>query len=118
MLLGGALCFGISRAFGRRLVARSDRVKELDRRVEEHGAMLFFVLRLVPLVSFDAMSYAAGLSRLSFKRFTVATALGSVPGAFVFVYLGGASPGPGLYAALGALALLAVAAYAYYRRLR
>ncbi len=116
MLLGGAHWFGISRAFGRRLVASSDRLKELDRRVEEHDAIIVFVLRLVPLVSFDAISYAAGLSRLSFRRFTVATALCSAPGTFVFVYLCGASPG--LYAALGALAVLAVAAYAYYRRLR
>jgi uncharacterized membrane protein YdjX (TVP38/TMEM64 family) len=115
-LLGGTLCFLLSRVFGREFVARSTRLKGLDRRVEEHGAILIFVLRLIPLISFDAISYAAGLSGISFWRFLVATALGMAPGTFVFVYLGGASPGPGLYAALGGLAVLAIAAYVYYRR--
>ncbi len=117
-LLGGALSFALSRVFGRRLVARDARLKRLDRQVEEHGAAMIFVLRLIPLVSFDAISYAAGLTGISFWRFFVASALGSAPGTFVFVYLGGASMGPGVYAALGGLAVLAAAAYAYHGRLQ
>lgn len=117
VLIGGSLCFGVSRLFGREYVARSERLGRLDRRVEEHGAIIVFVLRLIPLVSFDVISYAAGLTGLSFRKFFLATALGSAPGTFVFVYLGGASPGVGLYAALGGLAILALAAYMYYRRL-
>jgi uncharacterized membrane protein YdjX (TVP38/TMEM64 family) len=115
-LLGGVLCFLLSRILGRRFVERSTRLRGLDRYVEEHGAIVVFVLRLIPLISFDAISYAAGLTGLSFWRFLTATALGMAPGTFVFVYLGGAPPGPGLYAALGGLAALAVAAYVYYRR--
>lgn len=114
-LLGGAACFGLSRAFGRGLVTRSERVRQLDSYVEEHGTLVVFVLRLIPLVSFDAISYAAGLSGLPFWKFLLATALGMIPGTFVFVYLGGASPGPGLYVALCALAALGVAAYLYFR---
>jgi uncharacterized membrane protein YdjX (TVP38/TMEM64 family) len=118
VLLGGTICFWLSRLFGRGFVESSDRAKKLDRHVEEHGGIMIFVLRLIPLISFDAISYAAGLTCISFWRFFLATALGAAPGTFVFVYLGGAPPGPGLYAALGALAVVAVAAYAYYRRLR
>ncbi len=114
--IGGALCFGISRVLGRGFVERSGRTKKLDRYVAEHGAVMVFVLRLIPLVSFDAISYAAGLTGLPFRRFLVATVLGSAPGTFVFVYLGGAPQGPGLYAALAGLAVLAAAAYIYYRR--
>lgn len=115
-LLGGALSFALSRVFGRRFVARNARLTRLDRQVEEHGAVMIFVLRLIPLVSFDAISYAAGLTGISFWRFFVASALGSAPGTFVFVYLGGATAGPGVYASLGGLAVLAAAAYVYYRR--
>lgn len=115
-LLGGVLSFGLSRFFGRGFVADSARVVRLDRYVEEHGAIVVFVLRLIPLVSFDAISYAAGLSSLSFGRFLLATALGMAPGTFVFVYLGGASPGAGVWAALLGLAVLAIAAYLYFRR--
>jgi uncharacterized membrane protein YdjX (TVP38/TMEM64 family) len=90
-------------------------MRRLDPYLEEHGTLAVFVLRLIPLVSFDAVSYAVGLSGLSFWKFLLATALGMIPGTFVFVYLGGASPGPGLYVALGALAALGAAAYLYLR---
>ena len=115
-LLGGVVCFWISKLFGRGFVADSARMGRLDRYVEEHGALVVFVLRLIPLVSFDAISYGAGLSSLSFSRFLLATALGMAPGTFVFVYLGGAAPGPGIWAALIGLAILAVVAYLYFRR--
>lgn len=115
-LLGGSGCFMLSRVFGRRFVVRSDRLRRLDRYVEEHGAVMVFALRLIPLVSFDAISYGAGLSGISFRKFFVATALGMAPGTFVFVYFGGASPGPGVLAALGGLAILAAGAYVYFRR--
>ncbi len=117
-LLGGMGCFVLSRVFGRRFVVYSDRFKGVDRYIEEHGAVMIFVLRLIPLISFDAISYGAGLSGISFWKFFVATALGMSPGTFVFVYLGGASPGPSVYAALGGLAILAVGAYAYFRAQR
>jgi len=118
-LLGGVFSFGLSRLFGRGFVATSARMERLDRYVAVHGAILVFVLRLIPLVSFDAISYAAGLSGMSFRKFFFATVLGMAPGTFVFVYLGGATPGVGVWVALIGLAVLAVAAYAYLRlRLR
>lgn len=114
-LLGGVFSFGLSRFFGRGFVASSARLERMDRYLQVHGAILVFVLRLIPVVSFDAISYAAGLSGIAFRKFLLATALGMAPGTFVFVYLGGASPGPGVWAALTGLAALAVAAYLYLR---
>ena len=115
-LAGGVISFGISRLFGRGLVVGSGRAGRLDRFVEEHGAVLIFVLRLIPLVSFDAISYAAGLSGIRFRSFLLATALGMMPGTFAFVYLGGAAPGLWTWAVLLGLAVLAGAAYAFQRR--
>lgn len=117
-LFGGVLCFVLSRTLGRGFVKRSTRLKGFDRYVQEHGAIAIFILRLIPIISFDAISYAAGLTGISFWRFLIATALGMAPGTFVFVYLGGTELGPEVYAALGGLATLAVAAYIYYRRLQ
>lgn len=115
-LVGGVISFGISRRFGRGLVAVSGPAERLDRFVEEHGAVLIFVLRLIPLVSFDAISYAAGLSGIRFRGFLLATALGMVPGTFAFVYLGGTETGPWTWAILLGLAGLAGAAYVLQRR--
>lgn len=118
-LLGGAVCFALSHTFGRRLVIQSKRAGQLDAYVERHGALAVFMLRLIPLVSFDAISYAAGLSGMPFWKFLLATSLGMIPGTFAFVYMGGALPGPGLYAVLGALGALGAVAYLYLRhRLR
>lgn len=117
VLIGGAASFGISRAFGRRFVVRSKHLASLDRQAQEHGTIIVFVLRLIPLVSFDAVSYAAGLSGLSFSRFLLATAFGMTPGTFTFVYLGGAPATPGPYLVLSLLILIAVAAYIYHRKL-
>ena len=115
-LLGGVISFWISRLIGRDFVAASDRMQRLDRYVDEHGAITIFVLRLLPLVSFDAISYAAGLSSISFWRFFAATALGMLPGTLAFVYLGGASSSTGFALVLIGLSVLAVAAYLYGRR--
>ena len=115
-LAGGLISFGLSRLFGRGLVAQSPRTVRLDRFVEEHGVALIFVLRLIPLVSFDAISYAAGLSSIRFRGFLLATALGMMPGTFAFVYLGGSEPGLLTWAVLLGLAVLAGAAYLFQRR--
>ena len=50
-----------------------------------------FLSRLLPFVSFDAMSYAAGLSRLHFWRFTLATMAGILPASFVLAHFGSAA---------------------------
>lgn len=113
-LAGGVISFGVSRLFGRGFL--EGRVGRLDRYVEEHGLALIFVLRLIPLVSFDAISYAAGLSSIRFRGFFAATALGMLPGTFAFVYFGGSQGGFGRWAILAGLAALAVLAYFYQRR--
>lgn len=74
-LLGGVGCFGISRVFGRQFVRGNRRAERFDSYMEAHGAVLVFVLRLIPLVSFDAISYGAGLSGIRFRSFLLATAL-------------------------------------------
>jgi len=115
-LIGGVISFGISRRFGRGFVAGSARAVRPARFMEENGAILIFVLRLIPLVSFDAISYAAGLSSIRFRAFLVATALGMMPGTFAFVYLGGSESGTWPWAVLLGLAVLAAGAYVFQRR--
>lgn len=50
--------------------------------------MIVLASRLVPFISFDAVSYVAGLTALSAWRFVVATALGVVPLSFAFAAMG------------------------------
>ena len=50
--------------------------------------MTVFVSRLLPFVSFDLVSYAAGLTVLSFTRFAIATFAGILPASFVLAHYG------------------------------
>ena len=48
-----------------------------------------FFSRLLPFISFDFISYAAGLTALSFWRFIVATIAGIIPASFLLAHFGG-----------------------------
>jgi uncharacterized membrane protein YdjX (TVP38/TMEM64 family) len=47
-----------------------------------------FISRLLPFVSFDLVSYAAGLTVLSFARFALATFTGILPASFLLAHFG------------------------------
>lgn len=51
--------------------------------------LVIFASRLVPFISFDAVSYAAGLTPLAFWRFVVATLAGVIPTAYLITTFGG-----------------------------
>ena len=46
----------------------------------------------MPGISFDVVSYAAGITRMRFRRFLLATVLGIFPQTFVYSYLGHRAP--------------------------
>lgn len=93
--LAAALSFWIARFLGRgpveALVGR-EHLGAADRWFLRWGAYAILVARLVPVVSFDIISYAAGLTRLGFWRFMFATVVGMTPATFVYAYLGGKAP--------------------------
>ncbi len=49
---------------------------------------LVFVSRLLPFISFDVMSYMAGLTSLRFWRFALATFTGIIPASFILAHFG------------------------------
>jgi uncharacterized membrane protein YdjX (TVP38/TMEM64 family) len=55
--------------------------------IEKRGVLAVFVVRATMIAPFS-ISYLAGLSKVNFKGFTLATALGIIPEALIFVYLG------------------------------
>lgn len=55
----------------------------------QHSLMLMVCAsRLLPFVSFDIVSYAAGLTPLRMWRFTLATMVGIVPASFLLAHMG------------------------------
>lgn len=111
--LGGA---ALSRWFGKRLPGLSG---------SQNALMgIVFASRLLPFISFDLISYAAGLTVLSVWRFALATLAGIVPASFVLAHLGfemaSGETGRFLYTALalGLLTGLPIAAALVRDRMR
>jgi len=85
------VCFYIARGFGRPLVEAIFPKKHLERFdtfFEGHGGMAIFTMRLVPLVGFDLVSYASGLTPVRSRSFLIATGLGQLPAALFYSYAG------------------------------
>jgi uncharacterized membrane protein YdjX (TVP38/TMEM64 family) len=88
--LAAAVCFGIARALGRapiETLAGKFGLDAADRWFVRWGAPGIVVVRLVPGISFDVISYAAGLTGIGFGPFVAATAIGVAPQAFLYAYL-------------------------------
>jgi uncharacterized membrane protein YdjX (TVP38/TMEM64 family) len=122
--LGALGAFGLARLLGRETLQRwlGDRLP--GTRLGSQGSLMtiVFVSRLLPFVSFDLVSYAAGLTRLSLWRFALATLAGVLPTAFLLAHFGGEMMLGGvdamLYAALALGLLTAVPLAAYSLRAR
>ena len=63
-------------------------VEKMQRGFEEDELSYMFVLRLIPAFPFFAINIAAGVLGVSTRNYVLATALGIVPGSFVYVSIG------------------------------
>ena len=94
-VLAAAVCFGISRSLGRvpvEVLVGKTGLQSADRWFARWGIYAVFVGRLIPGVAFDVISYAAGLTRMRFRNFLIATTLGILPQTFLYSYLGRQAP--------------------------
>ena len=125
--LGAFLAFLVARYFARdwiaARVARDPRFAAIDRAVADDGRRIVFLLRLSPIIPFNVLNYALGLTQVRAVDYLVAS-LGMIPGTLLYVYTGsvagtvlgatgGAAParGTGFWVVLG-LGLAATAAVA------
>ncbi|MCX8226806.1 MAG: VTT domain-containing protein [Sulfitobacter sp.] len=88
--LGALIAFGLARILGHDVLRRifGDRVDAGLLGSQTALTVTVFASRLMPFVSFDMVSYAAGLSRLHAWRFTLATLAGIIPASFLLAYFG------------------------------
>jgi uncharacterized membrane protein YdjX (TVP38/TMEM64 family) len=94
-VLAAAVCFGISRSLGRvpvEVLVGKTGLQSADRWFARWGMHAVFFARLVPGIGFDVISYAAGLTRMRFRNFLFATALGIFPQTLLYSFLGRQAP--------------------------
>ncbi len=87
---GALAAFLLSRGFGRPFVERHFGQMTGQHFLGSQNTLTFLVFasRLLPFLSFDMISYAAGLSKLHLWRFALATLAGIIPASFLLAHLG------------------------------
>lgn len=125
-IIAAIVAFTFTRTVGREIVAKrlSGRWQAMDAEVRQGGLFYMFAIRLVPIMPYGLVNFAAGLTSISFKDYILGTTIGTVPSVLPFVLLGSS----GLKALntgdvlplIGALALtgILVGGVAWYRRRR
>ena len=90
--LGAALGFLVSRFVARKRVEgwiqKKPSFDVIDKAVAKQGWKIVFLTRLSPIFPFNFQNYAYGLTSVSFWHYTLATWIGMIPGAFLYVYFG------------------------------
>jgi uncharacterized membrane protein YdjX (TVP38/TMEM64 family) len=89
-LAGAVISFTIARRLGRDLIERflGGHVNFCTKCSDSLLTKIIFFARLLPVVSFDVISYGAGLTKISLKKFSLATFLGMIPLTFLYNYSG------------------------------
>ena len=91
-MAGAALCFYIAKILGRDAVEKITSkfaLESVDGFFEKYGKHTIVICRLLPFVSFDYISYAAGLTSMNFIPFFIATGIGQLPATIIYSYVGG-----------------------------
>lgn len=90
-LLGAYLGFFLARAFGQPLLRRlasQARLARLQDWMDRADVPLLLAVRLVPVISFNLVNFALGVTSIGWWRFTWTTALGIIPVTAAAVSLG------------------------------
>ena len=90
-MLGALIAFGLARKLGRpfveKMVAKRD-WHSLDDWAAKDGWQVVLVARFIPVIAFNLINYAAGLTRLTWWQFTWTTAVGILPLTLLMVIMG------------------------------
>jgi uncharacterized membrane protein YdjX (TVP38/TMEM64 family) len=110
--LGANGAFWLARVLGREGLRSllGARLAPFDRVTLERGPLWLFRLRLIPLVPFNVLNVAAGLSAMPWPGYAAATGAGMLPGTLVYTYFADALVAGAAGSAQAALGRLGVAA--------
>jgi uncharacterized membrane protein YdjX (TVP38/TMEM64 family) len=88
--LGSAIAYYIGRTLGRSAIQflTGKNIYFTKQHGEIYLTWFIFLTRLLPVLPFDLISYAAGIAGLSFPAYACATLLGMIPSTFFLTYLG------------------------------
>jgi uncharacterized membrane protein YdjX (TVP38/TMEM64 family) len=90
--IGAIISFYIAKHLGSRWLKKktdaASRIEKWQKQLKEKGFFYIFLLRIIPILNFDLVSYVAGISRLKLRSYIFATMLGVLPGTLAYNLLG------------------------------
>jgi uncharacterized membrane protein YdjX (TVP38/TMEM64 family) len=90
--LGATAAFLVGRYLARDWVAKkiaaNPKFAAIDKAVAEEGWKIVGLTRLSPLFPFNVLNYAFGLTRVSLRDYVLASWIGMMPAAVMYVYIG------------------------------
>jgi uncharacterized membrane protein YdjX (TVP38/TMEM64 family) len=89
-LVAAVAAFAFTRTVGQVYMARklAGRWEAIDAEMRQGGLFYMFAIRLLPIIPYGIVNFAAGLTSIRFRDYFVGTFLGTVPGILPFVMMG------------------------------
>ncbi|MCK4753414.1 MAG: TVP38/TMEM64 family protein [Planctomycetes bacterium] len=90
--LGACAAFLVGRTVARgwisRKIAANSKFAAIDNAISQQGFKIVFLIRLSPVLPFNFLNYAFGLTKVSFAKYALASWIGMFPGTLMYVYFG------------------------------
>jgi uncharacterized membrane protein YdjX (TVP38/TMEM64 family) len=89
-VVGSLICFSIAKILGRPVVQRlvnRIHLETADRALRRYEKYIILVFGFVPVISFDVISYAAGLTLLTYWEFIPLVCIAQIPSALFYTLL-------------------------------
>lgn len=89
-IIAAVVAFAFTRTVGRDVIAHrlAGRWQAMDAEISQGGLFYMFAIRLLPIIPYGLVNFAAGLTSIRFRDYLLGTVLGTVPGILPFVMLG------------------------------
>lgn len=125
-IIAAVVAFAFTRTVGREIIAQklAGRWQSMDAEISQGGLFYMFAIRLLPIIPYGLVNFAAGLTSIRFRDYLIGTILGTVPGVLPFVMLGNsglqARKTGNIVPLVGSLALIGLLVFGatWYRRRR
>ncbi|NEO87955.1 MAG: TVP38/TMEM64 family protein [Spirulina sp. SIO3F2] len=89
-LIAAIVAFAFTRTMGREWIAQrlQGRWESFDAEVRQGGLFYMSAIRLLPIIPYGIVNFAAGLTSIRPRDYLLGTAIGTVPGILPFVMMG------------------------------
>ncbi|WP_013323991.1 TVP38/TMEM64 family protein [Gloeothece verrucosa] len=89
-IVAAVVSFAFTRTIGRDYIANklAGRWEAIDAEMRQGGLFYMFAIRLLPIIPYGIVNFAAGLTSIRFRDYLLGTSLGTLPGILPFVMMG------------------------------